>query len=164
MSNQARPLQPIVAKPTPEDPENSTGKFIANSLNFLLDHTSARSEIEEPEVNPNVNTYPIYDKSKAYVVGDEIRSPNGYFRCVQTIPSNSNVDIADRNYWKLFYMPAESLTAFGGVYDEVNEYPAGIVVIKHHIDQVLVLAAIKLIPENTPFTLTNFKVLEVITL
>lgn len=156
--NTQRPLQKIVSKPTKEDPENSLYQTIVNSANFLVDYTDAESNGQEPEVNPNVNTYSFYDQTKAYAVGDELRSPMGYFRCVKNISASQTIDITDRNYWKLFWMPAPNLSAFAGVYNQAMEYPAGVTVLYDNGTEILTLVTLKKIQASTAFDISKYKI------
>ncbi|CAH0447867.1 hypothetical protein SM033_00043 [Vibrio phage vB_VpaM_sm033] len=156
--NTERPLRKIVSMSTKEDPANDLYQTIINTANFLVERTGAESINAEPEVNPNVNTYDYYDQSKAYAVGDELRSAQGYFRCVQDISASQTVDITDRNYWKLFWMPAQDLTAFGGMYTNTLEYPAGVTVLYEQGSEILVLVSQVLIPANTAFDISKFKI------
>lgn len=161
MRNTNYEIKYLAALPDKNDPQNSTGLEIANTVNGLIDLMGAMEDVtsEWPEVDPSVVTATSHDSTYPYLAGSEVRLPYAFFRAIQDVPANSNVPLTDRNYWTLFYLPSPQGSPYTGFYSATRPYLKGHVAIRLDGDYVTIIVANKDIDANVPFSTSNFDVI-----
>ncbi|UKZ10787.1 hypothetical protein CZP2022_64 [Vibrio phage C-ZP2022] len=159
MRNTSFPIRYLVAKKEPDDPDNSTGRMIADSVNGLIDLVGALEDNSSwPDPDPSVVVSKVHNSDYPYLAGSEIRTAFGYFRCISNVPANSNISLTNRNFWALTHMPADGGAAYGGIYDEVNGYLANTATVRLTPDNVIVMRALEDIDPGTPFDPAQWQV------
>lgn len=141
------------------DPRNPNGRDLAEVINGLIEITGADQDpIAVPDVPPAVVVDTVYNPNFPYLVGSEIRTPFGFFRCTEDMPANNNISLTDKNHWDLFYLPSETGNIFGGEFDETQAIVQGEVLYKVEPDRVLIIKAVGPIEANTPYDPNRFTV------
>ncbi|CAH0447872.1 hypothetical protein SM033_00048 [Vibrio phage vB_VpaM_sm033] len=160
MRTTSHEIKKLITYPDRYDPRNPNGKDLAEVLNGLIDITGAELDPSlVPDAPPAVVVDTVYNPNFPYLVGSEIRTPFGFFRCTEDMPANNNIPLTDKNHWDLFYLPSSVGDVFGGEFDETQAIVQGEVLYKVEPDRILIIKAIGPIDADTPYDENNFTVL-----